>query len=281
MARCSPQLCHDQADLKWEIFVDLTDTTCFTRSWLITFLSESSRVTDFFPLSEAMGRRTGVILRHDVDYSLKMALELAEAEHEVGVAATYFVLVSSDQYNVASKASRHLLRRLVGLGFEVGLHFDSSVYGSHVGTRETQHAALTEARILEDAVGHEVRSVSLHNPSVNAQGLFQIEGLLNAYDPQFFGPGRYLSDSRMTFRGDPTEFIESSQSSLCQLLLHPLHFTDAPRSYAELGAQMAIDWTDLLHRAMSVNETYANAGQRVVDRLHASLQEARYLDSEE
>ena len=40
------------------------------------------------------------ILRHDIDYNIKKAVELAKLEHRLGCTATYFVLVTSDFYRV-------------------------------------------------------------------------------------------------------------------------------------------------------------------------------------
>jgi len=66
-----------------------------------------------------------VILRHDVDYSLEKALELARFEKSIGIQSTYFLLLSSDLYNIASKKSLNYINEIIGLGHEIGLHFDS------------------------------------------------------------------------------------------------------------------------------------------------------------
>lgn len=52
-----------------------------------------------------------VILRHDVDTSLDQAVKLAELEAEEGVRSTWFVLLRTDFYNVASKAGQTALRK--------------------------------------------------------------------------------------------------------------------------------------------------------------------------
>ena len=43
-----------------------------------------------------------VILRHDIDCSIEKAVKMAELENGMGVCSTYFVLVSSEFYNVAT-----------------------------------------------------------------------------------------------------------------------------------------------------------------------------------
>lgn len=44
-----------------------------------------------------------VIMRHDVDNDLEKALKFSEIEYEMGISSTYFVLVTSNFYNIFSK----------------------------------------------------------------------------------------------------------------------------------------------------------------------------------
>ena len=74
-----------------------------------------------------------VILRHDIDLSLGKALELARIEHENNVSATYFVLLSTDFYNIFSIKSNEILVKILGLNHEIGLHFDETRYGIESG----------------------------------------------------------------------------------------------------------------------------------------------------
>ena len=68
------------------------------------------------------GRR--VIWRHDVDFSMHRASALAEIEAQEAVIATYFVNPRSTFYNVLEPAIMELVRRIAGLGHEIGLHFE-------------------------------------------------------------------------------------------------------------------------------------------------------------
>jgi len=67
-----------------------------------------------------------VILRHDIDFSLKSAVKFAEIEHDMGISSTYFVLLRTDFYNAASKESQNCIKRIKSLGHEIGLHFDEA-----------------------------------------------------------------------------------------------------------------------------------------------------------
>ena len=46
-----------------------------------------------------------VILRHDLDMSIDAALPIAEIERDMGMSATYFVMVRNEFYNPFSKRS--------------------------------------------------------------------------------------------------------------------------------------------------------------------------------
>ena len=51
-------------------------------------------------------------MRHDIDYCVDKALEFAILEHEMGISSTYFVLVTSDFYNIFSLNNSEKLRRI-------------------------------------------------------------------------------------------------------------------------------------------------------------------------
>src|SRR4051812_47163029 len=68
------------------------------------------------------GERT-LYLRHDVDIHIEGIDAVAEAEAEVGAAATYFVPLTL-HFNPAYPPNRDVLRRLVALGHRIGLHYD-------------------------------------------------------------------------------------------------------------------------------------------------------------
>lgn len=60
-----------------------------------------------------------VIIRHDIDLQIEKAVKMAEIEHDMNVSSTYFVLVSSNFYNIFSKRNEDYLRRICDLGHAV------------------------------------------------------------------------------------------------------------------------------------------------------------------
>ena len=194
------------------------------------------------------------LLRHDVDFDLKPACELATIEDDEGVRSTFFVLTSCRTYNVLNRDNRKLLRQIVNLGHEVGLHFDPTLYAD----TDLQAAADKEADVLSFAVGEEVRSISLHNPSVHGEfPLF--DGYVNAYDPQMFSDQNYISDSRYSFRcKDPFQFIENITTQMIQILLHPMHYSPDGGGYDAVVIRSLEQFINEVHEDFSVNSSYRN-----------------------
>lgn len=145
-------------------------------------------------------RPGSVLLRHDVDLSLAAAVELAEVEHELGVAATYFLMTESVFYNLASPEGVRALERLRELGHRVGLH---AVW----------------PRVVLDERFEPV--VAWHNPDPDHMSE-PIEGTANVMEPSFFSPETYRSDSNQHWRsGCPHEDLAAGRFEWLQLLTHP------------------------------------------------------------
>jgi hypothetical protein len=141
-----------------------------------------------------------IFLRHDVDFTLAAAVELAELEAARGVSATYFLLTRSVFYNLSSHEGEATLQRLRELGHRVGLH---AVY-PHVDFDDRFDPVL-----------------AWHNPDpefVNER----IDGLVNVMSPPWFDPEHYRSDSKQHWRsGDPTQALAAGEFEWLQLLAHP------------------------------------------------------------
>lgn len=192
-----------------------------------------------------------IILRHDVDFSVGAAHELAQLELREGIRSSFLFMTSSDFYNVASLENRSIVRKLADQGFDIGLHLDPMLYES-----DPESGVRLEQGIIEGITGRPLRTISLHNPSVH--GRFpEFTGFLNAYQPRFMTQGKYLSDSRMDFRGkDPLAFLAAHESGIAQVLLHPEHYSTRRRSYDEIFTEMFNKDLNRLHAMMLSNTTY-------------------------
>ena len=161
-----------------------------------------------------------VVWRHDVDLSLDYALEVARWNADLGIAATFFVMVSNPFYNLFEASAKTALRDIAALGQSVGLHFDASVYepeGLDAG-------AAREAAILADVLGGPVEMLSFHRPARHLIGTNEpVGGLAHAYMPRYFSDMGYSSDSRGAWHhGHPLDHAAVGEGRALQLLTHPV-----------------------------------------------------------
>ena len=163
-----------------------------------------------------------VILRHDIDYELSKAVEIAEIEKTMGVNSTFFVLLTSDFYNVFSKKSCNVLKGVLSLGHEIGLHFDEVRYPQYYGnTKRLKEKIEEEAKLLELAIDAPVKTVSMHRPSKEMlEANLKIPGIVNSYGDIFFKEFKYLSDSRKRWREPVEEIIQSQKFDKLHILTH-------------------------------------------------------------
>lgn len=105
-----------------------------------------------------------VIFRHDVDSSLEKALEMAKVEHLKDIKSTYFVLLSTNFYNIFSKESCSILSEISNLGHDIGLHFDETRYKIN-SLDEFKRCIENEIKVMELLLNKSVQSVSMHRPS--------------------------------------------------------------------------------------------------------------------
>ena len=141
-----------------------------------------------------------LFLRHDVDLSLEATRELSAFERDRGVTSTYFLMVSSVFYNLASSDGRATVAQLRADGHRVGLHADFPALG-------------LDERF--DPV------VAWHNPDPEWMSV-PLEGAVNVMSAPWFDPATYRSDSNQHWRnGCPHEEIAAGAFPWLQLLTHP------------------------------------------------------------
>lgn len=163
-----------------------------------------------------------IILRHDIDVSPKLALEMAKIEFDLGIKSIYFFMVRSPFYNLFSRANDSIVREIIDMGHHIGLHFDEGYYSKNL---DLQTLIDEEIDILEKCFSINIDTVSFHQPSQkiinNEISIKQI----NTYDKHFFKDIKYLSDSNMSFKENPLEIIEKNKYNKIQMLTHPIWWT--------------------------------------------------------
>jgi hypothetical protein len=161
-----------------------------------------------------------VVLRHDVDISLRPALEIARLEYERGVQATYFVLLRSPFYNALSRSNAKIMLQIHQYGHQIATHLDLAAYDNDY-TR-----ALMEVEIFSQFYPFiNTRLISLHSASFDLQHMpiALSQQLDNVYGPSVRGETTYISDSTGTWKfGHPLDYEAFKMQKPIQLLTHPL-----------------------------------------------------------
>lgn len=180
---------------------------------------------------QAQEAETFTLLRHDVEFSVPRAFEMARIEQAMGICSTFFFQVISSGYNPLSVVNRTRIRAMKEMGHHIGLH----LYISHVpeGDWDSLQDELARQRlILETGLDLECTRFSFHRPPrwTLENRSDEIGGLLNAYGASFFeftetpSQIRYLADSKHQWSyGHPLEDILQQK---VQILIHPEEWSE-------------------------------------------------------
>ncbi len=234
---------------------------------LADFRDAGYRVLDFPAAFRAASSPAGapiLLLRHDIDFDLEKALEMARLEHGLGLRATYFVLLRTGFYNVFSADSTRRIRDVLALGHTLGLHFDHGQYAASANESETAEACRREAGMLSDWFETPIEIVSYHRPQPR-----EIEGrpegsrpLLNTYMKEVTRSIEYRSDSRGTWRyGHPVESDSFRSRQSMQLLIHPIWWARSPRAPLEVLQDLVRERGDGLEREIARHCTIFRVGR--------------------
>jgi hypothetical protein len=185
---------------------------------------------DVVPFRDAPASGSYVILRHDIDFSIPKAIEMAGLDRQAGVHSTFFVLLTAPYYNPLSEEGLAGLRQIIGMGHEMGLHYDCTGFDRLTPDGQKERVDRLVA-CLEDHLGIHVTSISQHKPT-ESNVKPEIPGYVDAYSRPFFKDIAYVSDSRMMFRvPDLRAFFQDHPRS--QALIHPIWWHARQKTRAE------------------------------------------------
>lgn len=161
-----------------------------------------------------------ILLRHDIDFSVEDALKIAALESSLNVKSTFFFMLSSNMYNLMSKANRNLVKEIYEMGHKISLHFDPTVYSD-------LDPFVDEKNFFERAFDTTVDIVSIHRPGIflqeNNRDLF---GIRHTYQDHYFNDMAYISDSGGKSVDEKiSNYLSQENLPGLQLLLHPIWWT--------------------------------------------------------
>jgi hypothetical protein len=206
-----PSLIEDLQTFKFEAYVKL-----------LKRLKQRYKIVPFCEVKDE--DKSFLILRHDIDASIKVALKMARLERRLGVRSTYFVMFSNKLYNVLEKDNLEALRNLVKLGHEIGLHYDVPTYEKY--GRDLRETLETEIALLERLIAQKVFSIAPHNVSLmTGEDPFKnIVEYMNVYAPRFHQ--NYVSDSCRAWYPEHLGQLLNFKHEKIQVLIHPFLWTE-------------------------------------------------------
>jgi hypothetical protein len=166
-----------------------------------------------------------ILLRHDIDFSLKKALPLIRIEKQLDIRSTLFIRAHSCGYNPFDIDNYAILTDLKQNGFEIALHYEPLFM---LLTREDPLILIKRARkFLEAAIGIPVYGLISHAPrlsplleNINEQTLKNLGFLYNGAASLFTRESFYLSDANRRWRrGCACRHI--GEKRRITLLIHP------------------------------------------------------------
>ena len=191
--------------------------------YLIDVIKNSKR--NLISFNQYFLGKSGVILRHDIDFSPTKALEIARLEHNHGVFSTFFVMLNSKIYSMQDADNIKAMKSIICMGHDIGLHFDPSVYQGDENVLNT--VCQNECNSIEGLLSKKIEIISFHRPEKKFIGMKnKIANRYHSYMPELIEKTKYCSDSEGKWRfDDPEELINNTSIKNIQLLTHPIWWT--------------------------------------------------------
>jgi len=173
-----------------------------------------------------------IILRHDVDSSLELALKIAKIENNLGISSTFFILFHSELYNPFSPSSSKIIDQLLSLGHEIGLHYNETIISQI--KKNPSNVIKNEIEAFEEHFGTTISVVSAHDPSISKKLEIDLpDGVVDAYSEKYTVQKKYLSDSVQHWReGCFCKHYKNNDSM--QVLTHPIWWTEDNKGWEEI-----------------------------------------------
>jgi len=158
-----------------------------------------------------------LLLRHDIDFSIEYAYQLARAENKLKICSTFFFMITSNLYNLLSEHNQKLVNEIADMGHKISIHYDPT---AHEGLEEFAY----EKNIFEKIFKVKVDIVSIHRPgSFLDNNNILISGISQTYQDIYYKKMKYISDSAGRNIFPPiSEYLEGPRDLGLHLLIHPI-----------------------------------------------------------
>ena len=207
----------------------------FTHNHYRELLTEAGKHYNFCFYPESESVEGYVLWRHDLDYSMDAAVDLARIEAEAGVTSTYFLLPHSEYYNLLDVESKEAVKAILKEGHQLGLHFDAAYFNLE-NEADLEKALALEKHFLESIFDVEISVFSFHNPTPQSLQWqeWTYAGMINTYATMFREQVGYCSDSNGYWRHERMmDVLKSAKHKNLQILTHPEWWTEKVMSPKE------------------------------------------------
>ena len=212
---------------------------------------------------DAIGADSFTLIRHDVEFDVPKAHQMAILDAELGIESSFLFQVRSHAYNFISRENIRIVNQINEMGHNLGLH----VYISHIdkGDWKSLYGELAfQKKIMEGSLGIKIDRFSFHRPPawVLENGDDLIDGLFNLYGKSFFeytlfpkAPKyiKYFADSRHKWDyGDPMCDFNYRKFHLS---LHPDEWSSTHLNEAENFKSLALNHATVFQRTLEIETT--------------------------
>lgn len=196
--------------------------------YIIDWIKKNYTINKFTDITEVSNNFC--IIRHDVEFSIDRALQLALLENELGICTTYLFQIRNNTYNSLSIQNIKKIRQIHSLGHDIGLHVHCGLIDEY---NSIEQLICTDINILSTVTDIDVKIFSLHRPTINLlMANITIDNLINAYGKLYFHAYdnkppkdlniKYIADSNHIWKyGYPTTVNHSK----LQINFHPFSWT--------------------------------------------------------
>lgn len=197
-----------------------SDFTLENYKKIILLAKESYEFVSFYDLEIVEVK--SIVWRHDVEFSIPIAVKMAEIEHSLGVKAIYFFQVHGDFYNLLETNTSNAVKYIKSLGHEIALHFDAH-YWDIENKKDLEKFMEIDKNIFKDYFNSIPKVFSFHNtnPFVLSCDDEYYAGMLNVYCKRIRTNYGYCADSTGYWRYEILEDrLKEAKDPILQVLVH-------------------------------------------------------------
>lgn len=210
---------------------------------IISHILETHPIIDYSEVTKEHTRFC--VIRHDVEFSVDRALDLATYEHlDLGIKSSFLLQIRNNCYNLASDINIEKIHKIKNLGHKIGIHIHLEL---NKDNKNIHRYIENEAILFEKITGIPIDRFSYHRPTGELlKQYIEIPNLINCYGKDFFEyyehphnniDVKYYTDSRHSWQhGYPINLTHDR----VQLLTHPY-------SWTETGNNNFNNYQNLLH----------------------------------